>query len=282
MTAIRLPPHPTWGAARETYAYDRDDGTCCVQAKYRNGADNPKQCAWWAQGTDGEYYVSHGDIKLERLKPYRWQQFENPYLKNEPIILCEGPKDANALLELGFFASDHRVLVAAHADWFHGRDVVIIQDRDPPESAMNGGGYPGHRPGKKTPGERAAAKAKRLLSPVARRLAVVTRPGTGIKDAAQWAALHPGSPSDKVVLLRGMFDQALACRDDATVAEDDGGLLEWDAGDDDEPIPPRGWLLGNTFCRKFISSLIASGGTGKTAVRTAQALSMATGRSLTG
>ncbi len=62
---------------------------------------------------------------------------------------------------------------------------------------------------------------------------------------------------------------------------DDLGI--WDAGDDDyTTIPPRGWLLGNTFCRQFLSSLLADGGTGKTALRIAQLISLATGRSLTG
>jgi hypothetical protein len=48
------------------------------------------------------------------------------------------------------------------------------------------------------------------------------------------------------------------------------------------PIPPRQWLLGNTFCRKFLSSLVGSGGEGKTAVRYAQYLAVASGRKLTG
>jgi AAA domain len=60
------------------------------------------------------------------------------------------------------------------------------------------------------------------------------------------------------------------------------GLNEWDAGDDTDPIPPRGWLLGNVFCRRFPSSLIGDGGTGKSALRYAQALSLATNRQLTG
>jgi hypothetical protein len=63
---------------------------------------------------------------------------------------------------------------------------------------------------------------------------------------------------------------------------DDVGIGEWDAGEDNEPIPPRGWLLGNTFCRRFVSSLQAGGGTGKTALRIVQALAMATGKPLTG
>jgi hypothetical protein len=62
----------------------------------------------------------------------------------------------------------------------------------------------------------------------------------------------------------------------------ESGLGEWDAGEDADPIPPRGWLLGNTFCRRFISGLQAAGGTGKTALRILQALALATGHPLTG
>ena len=55
-----------------------------------------------------------------------------------------------------------------------------------------------------------------------------------------------------------------------------------DVGDDDQPIPPRQWLLGNAFCREFVSGLIAPGAGAKTSLRIAQALSLASGRSLTG
>ena len=51
---------------------------------------------------------------------------------------------------------------------------------------------------------------------------------------------------------------------------------------DDEPIQPRGWLLGNVFCRSYLSSIIADGGAGKTALRIAQCLALATGREFTG
>jgi hypothetical protein len=60
------------------------------------------------------------------------------------------------------------------------------------------------------------------------------------------------------------------------------GLSERDAGEDPGAIPPRGWLLGNQFCRKFLSSIVAAGGTGKTVVRTLQYIAMATRRQLTG
>jgi hypothetical protein len=55
-----------------------------------------------------------------------------------------------------------------------------------------------------------------------------------------------------------------------------------DVGDDDRPIPPRQWLLGNAFCREFVSAIIAPGAGGKTSLRIVQALALATGRSLTG
>jgi hypothetical protein len=59
-------------------------------------------------------------------------------------------------------------------------------------------------------------------------------------------------------------------------------LAERDAGDDTGPIPPRRWLLGNQFCRKFLSSLIAPGSTGKSALRLLQFISLAIDRPLTG
>lgn len=72
------------------------------------------------------------------------------------------------------------------------------------------------------------------------------------------------------------------CEPPPTAEASDELLGEWDAGDDDQPIPPRGWLLGTTFCRGFVSSLLGDGAVGKTAMRYAQALSLSTLRSLTG
>jgi hypothetical protein len=68
--------------------------------------------------------------------------------------------------------------------------------------------------------------------------------------------------------------------DDARKSLDILGI--WDAGDDDYIISPRGWLLGTTFCRGFLSSVIADGATGKTALRISQLVSPAIGHSLTG
>jgi hypothetical protein len=53
----------------------------------------------------------------------------------------------------------------------------------------------------------------------------------------------------------------------------------WTAAEDNDHMPSaRDWLLGNTFCRGYLSSLIAEGGTGKTALRLAQCIALAAGR----
>jgi RecA-family ATPase len=59
-------------------------------------------------------------------------------------------------------------------------------------------------------------------------------------------------------------------------------LGEWDAGDVADLPAPRAWLLGGQFCRTFLSGLVAPGATGKTALRIAQAMALATGKPLTG
>lgn len=59
-------------------------------------------------------------------------------------------------------------------------------------------------------------------------------------------------------------------------------LMVWDAGTVVDKPPPRQWLLGNSFCRNLVSSLLGDGGVGKSALRTLQALALATGRQLTG
>ncbi len=59
-------------------------------------------------------------------------------------------------------------------------------------------------------------------------------------------------------------------------------IAEWDAGLDGGHVEPRQWLLGNIFCRRYVSTVVADGGTGKTALRIAQAIALATGKPITG
>jgi hypothetical protein len=77
-------------------------------------------------------------------------------------------------------------------------------------------------------------------------------------------------------------EQAARANGDGNFQAEPASLGERDAGNDTGLPPPRGWLLANAFCRKFISSLLGDGGVGKTALRYAQYLSLAINRSLTG
>jgi hypothetical protein len=51
---------------------------------------------------------------------------------------------------------------------------------------------------------------------------------------------------------------------------------------DPAKIPPRQWVYGRHYIRKFLSVTVAPGGTGKTAITLAEAVAMATGRDLMG
>jgi AAA domain len=68
----------------------------------------------------------------------------------------------------------------------------------------------------------------------------------------------------------------------ADTKTDSRNLVEWDAGEDPGPIPPRQWLLANQFCCGFISSIVSAGAGGKSSVRILQFISLALGRSLCG
>ena len=92
---------------------------------------------------------------------------------------------------------------------------------------------------------------------------------------------------DGVGALRGLLEEGLRTYglrpiSAQEIAVEEPGLGVWEAADDIEPPSPRGWLLGRTFCRGFVSSLVGPGAGGKTALRYAQLLSCACGRSLTG
>jgi hypothetical protein len=51
---------------------------------------------------------------------------------------------------------------------------------------------------------------------------------------------------------------------------------------DPASIPPRKWLYGRHYIRRFVSATVAPGGLGKTTLTTVEALAMATGRPLLG
>ena len=195
-----------------------------------------------------------------RPLPYRL-----PELLGDPdatVFIAEGEKDCDNLGELGLVATcNHGGAGRWSPDisrYLANRRVVILPDNDEPGRAHARG---------------VAAK----LAGIAASIRVIELPGLPPKgDVSDWLAA--GGSADGLDRLAASAADGVVIREPFT----DDALGEWDAGDDDWRIPPREWLLGSTFCRRFVSSLLADGAVGKTSLRIAQLLSCAIGRPLTG
>jgi len=101
---------------------------------------------------------------------------------------------------------------------------------------------------------------------------------SAVKGTARWQERYDDIPR-VVRSAKGKFAGDPADDERHRPANPSLGLCN--AGRSRGPIPPRGWLLGNVFCRRFLSSLIASGGSGKTALRITQLIALATGKPIT-
>lgn len=203
------------------------------------------------------------------------------------VFICEGEKDADRLTALQLCATT----ISGGTRWapdiaepLRGRDVVILPDYD-------------------AAGAKKALEAANALHEIAASIRIAVLPGlTGPpenKDVSDWLDADPAradilaticlaaplwSPQIEIegLAAAATIEPTANVTDPLGQDGEEAPLGEWDAGDDDQPIPPRGWLLGTTFCRRFVSALIAGGGAGKTALRYAQLLSLATDRELTG
>ncbi|MGV7219237.1 AAA family ATPase [Bradyrhizobium sp. UFLA05-112] len=214
-------------------------------------------------------------------------------IENDDRVICivEGEKDVDRLWKLGLPATTN---AGGAGKWseelsehFRGADVVIIPDFDPQkrhpktkEAMFHSDGRPIH------PGQDHAQDVAQKLSGVAKRVRVLELwrhwPAMPLKgDVSEWLD-HGGTTEALYALIERTSDWVKIFNSESSNASGDDDLGEWDAGDDNQIPPPRGWLLGTTFCRGFASSLLGDGAVGKTAMRYAQGLSAAVQRSLTG
>jgi hypothetical protein len=192
--------------------------------------------------------------------PYRL-----PELLADPaatVFIVEGEKDADNLGDLGLVATcNHGGAGKWRSEisrWLAGRSIVILPDND-------------------ELGRAHARNVATKLAGIAASVRILELPGLPPKgDVSDWLAAGGDA---------GTLHQLVSAVDPLPDANPMHALPPpgpIDAGEDDAPIPPRGWLLGNTFCRGFISGLLSHGGAGKTALRLTQAFALATGRPLTG
>jgi hypothetical protein len=260
-----------------TYDYVDENGELLLQVcrfdpkDFRQRRRDPHKAGWtWS-------------VKGVRQVPYRLPELIQAIALDKMVCIVEGEKDVDALWRIGVPATCNAggagKWSATLNDHFRGADVLIVPDHDPRTRDPTTGELRFHLDGRPIlPGQDHAQDVARHLSGVAARVRVIDLskhwldiPAKG--DISDWLTLgHTREDLD------ALFDQASEYRDAAPAS----GLGEWNAALDLEPPSPRGWLLGNSFCRGFISSLIGDGGVGKTALRYAQALSLTTGRMLTG
>ena len=208
-----------------------------------------------------------GSVKGCRVIPYRLPELIEAIGNGHLIAIVEGEKKVNLLANWGVAATCNAGGAGKwkdeHSAFLKGADVVILPDND-------------------SVGFEHAASVARSLVGVAKRIRRVVLPDLPPKgDIVDW--VDAGGTREKLDELIVQASDWIPGTADATPAEQPETHLEiFDAGDDLDLPPPRGWLLGNQFCRGFLSSLVAPGAVGKTALRLAQLLSLATERGLTG
>jgi len=241
------------------YVYCKADGTPRLRV------NRTATKGFWQEHWDGERFVK-GGITEQRV-PYKLPELLK--YPDAPVLIVEGEKDVENVMDLGPFVATTNAGGAGnwHADlnqYFSGRDVFILPDND-------------------EAGEAHARKVHENLKGIAKEIRILRLPGLGDKgDVSDWIAAD-GTPEQLVDLLKAApkyEDAAPKTEEPPADAIPDMGI--WDAGDDLELPEPRHWLLGNQFCRKFLSGLLAPGSTGKTVLRMLQCLALATGRKLTG
>lgn len=193
-----------------------------------------------------------------RQVPYRLPELIEA--RGDRVFIAEAEKDCDALASWGLFATCNAGGAGKwrpdYAQYFTDTDAVVIADNDEAGQAH------------------ARAVAVNIAS-VARSVRILDLPGLPPKgDFSDWAAAGGSLPQ-----LEDLIAGAREFRHEPQMA---GPNPIVDAGEDEAAIPPRGWLLGNAMCRRFISGNVAQGGVGKTALAHVRALALATGRPLTG
>ena len=174
------------------------------------------------------------------------------------VFIVEGEKDADRLVDLGFVATCNS---GGAGNWnkalnehFVGRDVVIIPDND-------------------EAGEKHFKTVASNLQSIAKSIKVVRLPIDDKCDVSDWLNLGGNAKQLKILVQNA----PLVTGEIAVEAP----FKTWKVMSALE-IPPRDFIYGNHYIRKFCSITASQGGLGKSTAILIECIAMALGRDLLG
>ena len=239
-----------------TFPYEDENGKLLFQTvRWEDPAGNKDYSQRRPDGKGG--WVN--SLAGVRLVPFMLPELLEDLKASKTIVIVEGEKCVLECRRNGLCATTNPMGAGKWPDvfskLFKGHDVIVCADND-------------------QPGRDHIQKVAKSLLGLAKRIRVL--------DLAKFYALEEKEDIYdwyKAGNVTADFWEIVEQLPDWTHVVDED---EWDAGDEPGFINPRSWLLGNQFCRGFVSSVVAAGGGGKTSLRILQFVSMAIGRSLCG
>jgi hypothetical protein len=295
------PRAPSGGLGEPVAIYDYEDATGKRsfqvlkfeppgQAKQFRQRIGPQQVKW--------------SIKGVQLVPYRLPELIEAVALGRAVFVVEGEKDVELLRSRGVPATCNAMGAGKWRDeydnFFNDADVVICGDND-------------------EPGRKHVAQVVKHLKEVVKRLRVLELasiwPDIGPSDDVSDWFEHGGGTVEALWAAVGVLDDWKLPAEEQWVPDPADLAAQWAAldGDDGAPdngpeppphgeppdqhvpwsvppfvwrdgatIPQRVFLYGHAYARGFVSATIADGGVGKSILRIAECLAMASGRNLLG
>jgi hypothetical protein len=122
-------PGPNVRKVHKVYPYKDENGALL----YENVRYYPKDFRQRAYDENNRPVWNLGDV---RRVPYRLPELIKAQKDGRDIFICEGEKDADALHELGFTATNLKGWKPEYNEYIHGQHVTIVQDHDKPGATM--------------------------------------------------------------------------------------------------------------------------------------------------
>ncbi|WP_313349809.1 AAA family ATPase [Paracoccus sp. (in: a-proteobacteria)] len=245
-----------WGMPTATYNYTDASGSIIAQVD---------RFEWVDGGRKRKAFRPWDATRRCYKAPDQRPLYNLPQVFREPeVVLVEGEKCADALIKAGICATtamNGSNAPVEQTDWspLSGRKVMIWPDND-------------------ATGLKYAENARTAIMMAGAVSATILHP-PGAKPE-KWDAADAAEDGDDLgALIREMRgDSAQAARDGIPAI---APFRSWQVVDP-ASIPPREWLYGNHYIRKFASVTVAPGGLGKSTLVLVECIAMATGRALLG